>query len=438
MTECNKDMFGVLDKAKQIVDNVEVYRERGKELPVVFKANNFYTAQKKDFDGIGIRVIHKGKIGFANTTKIEACGAVIENAKNASEFGEDARFEFPKRVKFKNIPIYSKGIRKIENKEIKDKMRKFIKSITESDSDAKVDVEYRRGEREVSLVNSNGLDVSYNESFVSILITILLVIEDSMTWIMKRKISPRKIFISKKEKEELKRKVKLARKVVPLESGEMSAIIMPSVMVNLLRSFSQGVNGSLLQKGASPLKGKEDNKMLDKRVTIYDDAPKDWGVGSRPFDDEGIRTRKIPIFRKGVFKNFLFDLQTAGILDRKSTGSAMRGYDSTPSPGISNFMVSSGKWTVSEMIKDIKNGLIVHSIIGGGQSNILAGDFSGNVSLGFRIHNGKITGRVKNTMIAGNAYEAMNNIEGIGKNVENYGNYYTPAFYFKSLNVVSR
>lgn len=438
MAECNKDMFGVLDKAKQMVDNVEVYRERGKELPVIFKANNFYTAQKKDFDGIGIRVIHKGKIGFANTTKMEACGAVIENAKNASEFGETARFEFPKRVKTKNIPIYSKGIRKIENKEIKSKIGKLIRSITEADSDAKVDVEYRRGGREISLVNSNGLDVKYDESFVYILITILLVIEDSMTWIMKQKLSPRKIFISKKETRELQRKIKLARKIVPLESGEMSVILTPRVMVNLLRSFSQGVNGSLLQKGASPLKGKEGKKLLDKRITIYDDALKDWGVSSRPFDDEGIRTRRIPIIKKGVFKNFLFDLQTAGILDRKSTGSAARGYDSTPSPGISNFVVSPGKWTVAEMIKDINNGIIVHSIIGGGQSNILAGDFSGNVSLGFRIHNGKITGRVKNAMLAGNAYEAMNNIEGIGKNVENYGRYYTPAFYFKLLNVVSR
>jgi PmbA protein len=438
MLECTEDMFEVLNKAKQLVNNVEIYRERGKEFPVVFKANNFYTAQRKDFDGIGIRVIHKGKMGFANTTKIEACGAVIEDAKNASEFGEVARFEFPSRVKVKNIPIFSKGIRKIENEAIKERIRQFIKSITDADSDAKVDIEYTRGEREISLVNSSGLDVRYDESYVSISTSIFLVIEDSMTWITSRKISPRRISISKKETRELKRKVKLSKRTVPLESGEMSVVIMPSVMVNLLRSFSQGANGSLLQKGASPLKGKEGKKLIDKRVTMYDDAIKDWGVGSRPFDDEGIKTGKIPIFKKGVFKNFLFDLQTAGMLDRKSTGSAMRGYDSTPSPGISNFIVSPGKWTVAEMIKDIKKGIIVHSIIGGGQSNILAGDFSGNVSLGFRIHNGKITGRVKNTMIAGNAYEAMNNIEGIGKNVKNYGNFYTPAFYFKSLNVVSR
>ncbi len=139
-----------------------------------------------------------------------------------------------------------------------------------------------------------------------------------------------------------------------------------------------------------------------------------------------------------ILKNFLFDLQTAGLLRKESTGSAVRNYDELPRPGTSNMVISPGKWSVADMINDTKNGIIVHDVLGGGQSNLLAGDFSCNVSLGFRIRNGKIIGRVKDTMIAGNVYHAMKNIEGIGKKVEGIRNYYTPAFYFKSLNVVGK
>ena len=100
-------------------------------------------------------------------------------------------------------------------------------------------------------------------------------------------------------------------------------------------------------------------------------------------------------------------------------------------------VVSPGKWSLDEMVRDIKDGIIVHHPIGGGQSNMLAGDFSFSVSLGFRIKNGKIIGRVKNSMISGNTYDIMNNIAGIGKKVEQIGAIHTPAFYFKEMNVVS-
>lgn len=213
---------------------------------------------------------------------------------------------------------------------------------------------------------------------------------------------------------------------------------MPSVMPIPLSSFTTGVNGKLVQKGASPLKDKKNRKLIDRSVTIHDDALLKEGVATRPFDREGIASRRIPIFKNGILKNFLFDLQTAGLLRQKSTGSAVRDYDEMPCPGISNIVISPGEWSVADMVKDIKNGIIVHNVIGGGQSNILAGDFSCNVSLGFRIKNGKIIGRVKDTMIAGNAYDVMSNIEGIGKRIESIGCFYTSAFYFKSLNVIGR
>lgn len=438
LEKSEEKLVEILDKAKKIVDEAEILWIKVKEFPVIFKANRFYTAEKKDFEGLGIRVINKGKLGFANTTKIEACGAILDYAKSATKFGESAQFVFPIKTTLRLVKTFFNSVKKITTDEIKEHCTYVIKEILKKEPDAKVDVKYKMSERTIRITNTKGLDINYKKTLVSIYVVILLIIDDSIIWISKVKASPKKTIINKEDLRQLLEKAELAKKVVPIDSGEMSVIFMPSVMPIPLSSFTTGVNGKLVQKGASPLKDKKNRRLIDRSVTIHDDALLKEGVATRPFDREGIASRRIPIFKNGILKNFLFDLQTAGLLRQKSTGSAVRDYDEMPCPGISNIVVSPGEWSVADMVKDIKNGIIVHNVIGGGQSNILAGDFSCNVSLGFRIKNGKIIGRVKDTMIAGNAYDVMSNIEGIGKKIESIGCFYTPAFYFKSLNVIGR
>jgi PmbA protein len=67
------------------------------------------------------------------------------------------------------------------------------------------------------------------------------------------------------------------------------------------------------------------------------------------------------------------------------------------------------------MVKDMKEGLIVEEVIGAEQGNILGGDFGGNVLLGYKVENGEIEGRVKDTMIAGNVYQVLKELPGIGR-----------------------
>ena len=82
------------------------------------------------------------------------------------------------------------------------------------------------------------------------------------------------------------------------------------------------------------------------------------------------------------------------------------------------------------MIKDVRYGLLVDQVLGGGQSNVLAGEFSVNIDLGYLIENGEIVGRVKDCMFAGNAFEVFNNIVAIGDKAEWHGSIKVPPFYF--------
>ena len=91
------------------------------------------------------------------------------------------------------------------------------------------------------------------------------------------------------------------------------------------------------------------------------------------------------------------------------------------------------------MIADIKEGLFIEQVMGATQGNILGGDFSGNVLLGYKIENGKIAGRVKDTMVFGNVYDLLKDIAAIGNDGRWLsGRLYTPSIYCPSLSVSSK
>jgi PmbA protein len=91
------------------------------------------------------------------------------------------------------------------------------------------------------------------------------------------------------------------------------------------------------------------------------------------------------------------------------------------------------------MVSDIKEGLVIEQLMGAEQGNILGGDFSGNVLLGYKIEKGKIVGRVKNTMVSGNVYQILKDVAALGKEAKWVGGgVYAPAIYCPSVSVASK
>ena len=142
---------------------------------------------------------------------------------------------------------------------------------------------------------------------------------------------------------------------------------------------------------------------------------------------------------KGTVKQSLYDLQTAARAKTQSTGNGSRNHGGLPSPSPSAFTIAPGNTTFEEMVQDIKEGLVIEQLMGAEQGNILGGDFSGNVLLGYKVENGKIVGRVKNTMVSGNVYQVLKEITAIGNKARWVGSFLqTPHLYLPSLSVASK
>jgi PmbA protein len=211
--------------------------------------------------------------------------------------------------------------------------------------------------------------------------------------------------------------------------GVASALISP-----LVSAF----NGKTVFDGASPLKDKLGVQFFDENFSLWDDATLPYQVASYPCDDEGVPGRRTPLVEHGRVSHFIYDLQTAALAKTQSTGNGDR-RGGMPSPSPSSLVINTGDADFDSMVEDIKEGLMVDILMGAEQGNILNGDFSGNVLLGFKIENGEITGRVKDTMVAGNVYQLLKQIEAVGKDarwVEGF--LLTPSLYCTGLSVASK
>ena len=144
------------------------------------------------------------------------------------------------------------------------------------------------------------------------------------------------------------------------------------------------------------------------------------------------------MIEKGKFITGLFDLKTANEYKCDSTGSAVRSVHTNTFPSTSNLIMDAGDSHIDKMIEQIDEGILVDHLLGAGQGNELSGDFSANISLGYKIEKGKLVGRVKNTMISGNSFEALSNVENISIENENvYGSLQLPFLQTSNVEISS-
>jgi PmbA protein len=236
------------------------------------------------------------------------------------------------------------------------------------------------------------------------------------------------------------RQLELAKNQASVPTRQLPVIFTPhGVASALVSSLVMAFNGKTVLQGASPIGQNLGKKVFDSKISLWDDPTIAFRPNSRPCDDEGVASRRTPLIEQGVVANFLYDLQTAALADTKSTGNGDRGGGSLPAPSPSALIIAPGKTSMDDMIKDIKEGLVIEQLMGAEQGNILGGDFSGNVLLGYKVESGKIVGRVKNTMVSGNVYQVLKEVTAIGSQAEWVGGFLnTPPLYCPRLSVASK
>ena len=422
-------------------DIAEVYMESGRNLSIRVRNGEVETVQQSASHGAGFRVFIKGRMAFSSTNDFSE-----EALDNTIESG--VRFAAITTPDENNVLPDDKGIAKVE--ELFDPrisqipMDKKIELAKKVEKLAMKDVRitkssgarYSDGEGEIFLANSNGLSKSYRMSACSFGVSVVAEKGDQKS--TGSESCSRRFFADLKSPEEIAEKAaKDAYEMLDpqmVKTQKASVIFDPDAARSILGGILGAINGERVLQKASFLADKMSRKIASELVTIIDDGTRSKGLGSRPFDGEGVPTQKRIIIDKGTLKGFLYNTIVAKRAGVKSTGNASRGgFKGLPGISAHNFYMAAGRHSPNEIVKTTKNGLLLKGVTGYG-INPVNGNFSGGAS-GFWVKNGKIAFPVKGLTIAGTALEMLNNIDMVGNDLDLNRSFTAPTFRIRLLQI---
>ncbi len=406
--------------------------------PVSFEYDKLKEIAYREASGVGLRIIRDGRIGFTSTSNPSRFPGLPDAALASAAYGSEASFDFPSQPTDGSVDIYDEKTAGLASEVFVDRGGKIVDMIKDEIDDVQAFVDFHPSTSRRLVRNSCGLDAVYETTVLNVSVGAILVDGDSILSVYDSHESCKDDAALESMATRVIERVRMARELADMPSGTYPVLLTPRVVASLMTGLRMGTNGKLVQKGASPLTERLDTQIMDERITVTDDPLIEMKPGSRPFDDEGIVSKPNGVVEKGILKKFLYDLQTAERMNCETTGSAGRPYHAPPNPSWTNLVMEPGEDSVEDLVTKVDDGLLVDQVLGAGQSNLLMGEFSFNVSLGFRIRKGEILGRVKNLMVAGNVYEAFSNLHSLSREREYTHDMLLPSVLFKEMQVASR
>jgi PmbA protein len=196
-----------------------------------------------------------------------------------------------------------------------------------------------------------------------------------------------------------------------IKTQKVPVLFEPEMTGWLMGFLFSCVSGTAVYNRATFLLDKVGQPIADERVTVYDDGLLKRGLGSSPFDAEGVPCRKTPVIERGVLKNYLCNTYAARKLALSSTGNASGG-------GVAptNFHLAAGSTTPADMIRSMDKGMILIRVLGHGL-NPLTGDISRG-AFGLWVEKGKILFPVSEITISGNLGKVLQDIVAVGNDLE--------------------
>ncbi|MCL2149865.1 MAG: TldD/PmbA family protein [Dehalococcoidia bacterium] len=428
----------ILIQALKACEAAEVFLAKEEEIPIHLEAGRVRGIRSRQSQTVALRVFLDGRLGYAAGNDLADGRTLIESALETAAFGARADFSLPPPAPTPAPEIFDAAVPKVTLDAMLAQVQALADDLVRHTPGLICEGRVSRESLTVSIVNSAGLAQSYARTEYGLAVEGVLTRGTDMLFVGDELSSCCVLNDCTPLRESVFRQLTWSSQTARISAGKLPAIFLPyGVASALLAPLTAGLNGKLVLEKASPLAGKEGRKLTDNKFSLIDDATLPHRPTSRPFDDEGVPSRRCPLIENGVLAGFYYDLRTAALAGKKSTGHGRRA-PGQPAPAPSALVIPAGQTSLDDLLSDIKEGLIIEQVMGATQGNVLAGDFSGNVLLGYKIENGKIVGRVKDTVISGNVYTLLNDIVAVGSGGRWVGELFTPPLFFPALSVASQ
>ncbi|MEN3037888.1 MAG: metallopeptidase TldD-related protein [Candidatus Kryptonium sp.] len=406
----------------------EIYFEYRVETMINFSEDKVKSLNYGISPGLGVRVISGSKTGYAYTNDFKF-EKILEVAEIASYIANgEARFKIADLENKRNVkpnftsekPIYLLDIdEKVEwLKRANDSARSYDARIKQ------VDISYQETIRYFWIANSEGIFVESEDSLFRIFIT-SVAIDDGLREMGISYVGGRYGYDYLIANSPEKAGIESARQAVsklsakPAPAGNFPVVIKSGwggVLVH--EAVGHGLEGDFNRKGISVYSGKIGQKVCSELVTIIDDGTVPNSRGSLAIDDEGTPMQKTVLIENGILKGYMLDKLNARLMNLESTGNGRReSYRHYPLPRMRNTYIDAGKDDPDDLIKSVKFGIYAKSL-GGGQVDIVSGNFVFEINEGYLIENGEVTYQIRGANLIGNGPDIMKKVIGVGNDLE--------------------
>jgi len=408
----------------------EVYQSRSLSRPVFFEANRLKQLESAQSEGIALRLWREGRPGLAVAYGPVEPKALVERALALSHLNEPELIELGSDSK----PTYPDLGEAVSVEQLVNWGKEAIALVRDAYPEVIISAEWDSEIETIRLVNSLGLDCHYTDTTLSCYLSAewirgddFLSVSDGQT--QRGSLHPEKLASL------ILQRLGWAGKNVAPPTGRVPVLFTSKAADMLWSTIQAALNGKRVMERASPWTDRIGQAVTSSALSVSQQP--ELGPFSCPFDDEGTPTQPLVFIQNGILQHFSCDRTTGRQLGTGTTGNGFRpGLGSYPTPGLFNLLIQPGNGCLLNLISQLNDGLIVDQMLGGGGS--ISGDFSINVDLGYRVQNGEILGRVKDTMVAGNVYTALKQLVALGGDADWNGSCYTPSLIVEGLSTTGR
>jgi PmbA protein len=432
-------MEDILTALRDKAEQAEVYSLEEESTLISFEANVMKSARVEQRQGVALRAVCKGRMGFAAAGGRATKEELIDNLLASAQYGDEVPISFPPAMPGPDVITYDPTLAEVPFSRLVEIGREIIALLLEADPDAKIGVDIERGLTRWSLGNSAGAQISRQTSNFSVSISVERVRGDDVLLIYDWVSGISLTDAYREVAQRLGVKMELAKRSASLVSGRMPVLFSPVGGLVLALPIMQAVNGKNVQRGVSPMSDKLGQVIFDRKITLWDDPTLPDRPGSGSHDGEGVPCRRKALIQEGSCSGFLYDLKTAALMGTESTGNGARSLFSPPQPSPSNLVMEPGDRSLADILATMRHGLLVEFALGLGQGNTISGAFSNTLGLAYVVERGEIVGRVKDVSIAGNIYEHLREVAAVSQESHwVYGQIKMPYILLPELNVTCK
>jgi len=422
----------------------EVYSLSQKKLAVTVRDGKVEAIKKSTPGGLAVRYFSFGKTAFGHTTDTSdsALDSLIARlSRLVRKTSKDEYAGLPGVKDYEqNLDIYGPEFINIPTEHKIDYLVSLEKQALNYDPliERSNGASYEETQSTISLVNTNGIAMSFDST--------LYTIKLSVTAVRKGDMFPGESEFSARYFADLPRPQAIvehtASKAVRLiggsiiDGGDYEIIFTPEAADSILWGMLFALNGENYLKGSSFFVGREGNKIAIDKFNLYDDQLMKRGVASRPADAEGSASIKLPLIENGILRSPMYDTRTAAKAGTSSTASASRrNYNGFPGIWPSNFYIAAGDDKIDDVVSSCKKGIIVEVTQGWGLHSV-TGQYSAGIN-GTLVRNGKRIKPVANVTIAASAEDLFNGMGAICDDITFYRAFSSPSLMIKKMKVGS-